>query len=229
MRIGRPVAPAALLLGAALLAAGCAGTPAPKHADAKSTPNGGATATAAPDAAAGPLTPSDLQGRWWTWASSSPSGSNPVEDRDGSMCAQGQKDGGVWFLAGTFGERAKRTCAVPANRRLAFPLVNLMSDQAGCSEFMAPAKGTATLDGKPLRTERYDATPVRVTAEEGNPLTDGGGTFRTHACGLWVQTEPLKPGNHTLEIRGSSGRFAVSVDYTLKVPAAGAATNHDAV
>ncbi|MEU1671683.1 signal protein [Streptomyces roseifaciens] len=224
MRIGRPVA---VLLGASLLAAGCSGSPSPKHADAKSTPNGGATAPASPDAAAGPLGASDLQGRWWTWAASSPSGSNPVEDRDGSLCDRGQKDG-VWFLAGTFGERAKRTCAVPAGRRVAFPLVNLMSDQAGCSEFMAPAKGAATLDGKPLRAERYDATPVRVTAEEGNPLTDGGGSFRTHACGLWVQMEPLRPGNHTVQIRGSSGRFTVSVDYTLKVPAAGSATDHDA-
>ncbi|MET8626712.1 hypothetical protein ABZW30_23635 [Kitasatospora sp. NPDC004669] len=143
---------------------------------------------------------------------------NPVSDQDGHLCAQGQK-GGIWFLAGTFGETVTRSCTVPAGVPIAFPLVNRVGEAADCDAFMASAKGSAVLDGQALEPERYEATPVQVTGVDGNPLTQHGGRFGTRACGLWEQVEPLAPGSHTLSIRGSSGSFAVSVDYTLQVSA----------
>ncbi|WP_251065340.1 hypothetical protein [Streptomyces sp. ISL-44] len=92
-----------------------------------------------------------------------------------------------------------------------------MGEAADCTSFMASARGSAILDGQALEPERYEATAVQVSGVDGNPLTQSGGRFRTQACGLWVQLEPLTPGSHALSIRGSSGSFAVSVDYKLQV------------
>ncbi|MER8181993.1 signal protein [Kitasatospora sp. NPDC094015] len=219
MHLGRSIA---LLIGASVLVSACSTTPASPHTDASSSPAGAATAAALP-AAGSPsvrakLSAADLQGRWWTWAASSVSDSNPVSDQDGHLCAQGQT-AGIWFLAGTFGGTVTRSCTVPAAVPVAFPLVNLFGKAADCSAFMASAQGSAILDGQALEPERYEATAVQISAVDGNPLTQGGGHFRTQACGLWVQLEPLAPGSHTLGIRGSSGSFAVTADYKLQVSA----------
>ncbi|WP_369184283.1 signal protein [Streptomyces sp. Y1] len=235
MHIRRSIA---LLVGATALVGACSSAPAAPHPDA-STPAPAASAGAGASSASGTssasaaspgasaagsggaptkLSAAEVQGRWWTWAASSASDVNPVSDRDGHLCAQGQK-GGIWFLAGSFGETVTRSCTVPAGVPVAFPLVNLVGEAADCEAFMATAKGSATLDGKALEPDRYEGTTVAISGVEGNPLTQRGGRFSTRACGLWVQAEPLAPGSHTLSIRGSSGSFAVSVDYALQVSA----------
>ncbi|MGA5816504.1 signal protein [Kitasatospora sp. NPDC094028] len=232
MHIRRSIA---LLIGATALVSACSSSPAAPRADASGSPAGAASAPAseaASGSASGPsdggsgsgsgaptkLSAAELQGRWWTWAASSASDVNPVSDQDGHLCAQGQKNG-IWFLAGSFGETVKRSCTVPAGVPVAFPLVNRVGEAADCEAFMATAKGSATLDGKALEPERYEGTSVAISGVEGNPLTQRGGRFRTRACGLWVQADPLTPGSHTLSIKGSSGSFEVSVDYTLQVSA----------
>ncbi|MEU9303307.1 signal protein [Streptomyces sp. NPDC048269] len=219
MHLGRSIA---LLIGASVLVSACSTTSAPPATDTISSPAGAVTPSALPAAgspsARAKLSAADLQGRWWTWAASSVSASNPVSDQDGHLCAQGQV-GGIWFLAGTFGGTVTRSCTVPAAVPVAFPLVNLVGEAGDCTAFMTSAQGSAVLDGQALEAERYEATAVQVSAVDGNPLTQGGGRFRTQACGLWVQLEPLAPGSHTLSIRGSSGSFAVSVDYKLQVSA----------
>lgn len=180
------------------------------------------TAPAAPVAsspgARAKLSAAELQGSWWTWAASSVRKSNPVSDPDGHLCAQGQGDG-IWFLAGTFGGTVTRSCTVPASVPVAFPLVNMVGEEGDCTAFMAKAQGSAVLDGRALEPQRYEATDVRIVAVDGNPLTQEGGRFLTKGCGLWVQLDPLAPGSHTLNIRGSSGSFAVGVDYKLQVSA----------
>ncbi|MFI5527403.1 signal protein [Kitasatospora sp. NPDC051853] len=213
----------ALLIGASVLVSACSATSAPPSADTSSSPAGAAAASAllvegSPGARA-KLSAADLQGRWWTWAASSADDSNPVSDQDGHLCAQGQTDG-IWFLAGTFGETVTRSCTVPAAVPVAVPVVNRFSSKAAdCTAFMASAKGSAVLDGRALEPERHEATAVQISAVDGNPVTQDGGRFRVQACGLWVQLDPLEPGGHTLSIRGSSGSFAVSVDYKLQVSA----------
>ncbi|WP_327588845.1 hypothetical protein OHA25_18770 [Nonomuraea sp. NBC_00507] len=82
---------------------------------------------------------------------------------------------------------------------------------------MATAKGKATLDGKVVTPERMKDDNVAVTGVTGNPLTGEEGTTTSYACGIWVRLQPLKPGRHTLIIRGSSGGFRTGVDYTLIV------------
>lgn len=166
----------------------------------------------------GRLAPDVLQSRWWSWAASEPESTNPVADEDGGDCARNQpKD--VWFLAGTFGTRAARSCPVPAGVPLAFPLVNRIGGPADCALFMDGVEGTAVLDGKKAEADVYRGQAVTVESVAGNPVTGTDETFEGTGCGLWVQLPGLDSGLHTLKIRGRAGDFATGVDYTLTVAA----------
>ncbi|WP_413758236.1 hypothetical protein [Streptomyces sp. MMBL 11-3] len=150
---------------------------------------------------------------------SEPEGTNPVADEDGSECERNQpKD--VWFLAGTFGTRAERTCSIPEWVPVAFPLVNLTGNPAACASFMSTAKGSAVLDGEKVEADSSLGEPISVQGVALNPVSGTDERFTTIGCGLWVQLPPLKPGKHTLTIRGQAQDFSVAVDYSLTVGAA---------
>jgi hypothetical protein len=62
----------------------------------------------------------DLGGAWWAWAFDTgfaQFGAGTVD------CSVGQS-GDTWFLAGTFGGPAERSCTIPSDKKLFFPLVN---------------------------------------------------------------------------------------------------------
>jgi hypothetical protein len=68
-----------------------------------------------------------LTAEWWQWALSIPTGQNPQSDATGQYCMVGQR-GPVWFLAGTFnGDTATRSCSVPENTVLFFPVANAIN------------------------------------------------------------------------------------------------------
>lgn len=60
---------------------------------------------------------------WWQWVGSLPSDMNPIADTTGDLCDVGQA-GPVWFLAGTSGGLAERTCTIPAGKAIFYPLIN---------------------------------------------------------------------------------------------------------
>ncbi|OLF09916.1 hypothetical protein BU204_32375 [Actinophytocola xanthii] len=162
----------------------------------------------------------DLQSRWWTWASSAPTETNPVADTTGEFCADRQP-ADVWLLAGSFGETVSRRCTVPAGQPLAGPAVNQITDvPAVCDAFMREAWGEVELDGSPLDLSRADLSEITVTGVPDNPVLGAEGTFRTHGCGLWFTVPSLTPGQHTLVIKGGSTNFELEVDYDLTVTAA---------
>lgn len=67
---------------------------------------------------------SALTAQWWQWALSIPTGQNPMLDTTGEDCMIGQR-GELWFLAGLFnGGTVTRTCSVPENKTLFFPVIN---------------------------------------------------------------------------------------------------------
>ncbi|KOX38600.1 signal protein [Streptomyces sp. NRRL F-6491] len=159
-----------------------------------------------------------MQGRWWTWAATEPEATNPVADTDGSACARNQPDD-VWFLAGTFGGRAKRACEVPGGRPVVVPVVNRVGDGRTCADFMSTARGTVVLDGEPVEPERHEDDSILVEGAPGNPVTGEEGRFTATGCGLWVRLPSLAPGAHTLKVTGRSGDFSTGVDYALTVVA----------
>src|SRR5215469_9678414 len=66
----------------------------------------------------------EFSAQWWQWALSIPTAQNPQLDTTGANCMIGQR-GGVWLLAGTFGGgTAVRSCSIPADAVLFFPVVN---------------------------------------------------------------------------------------------------------
>lgn len=85
------------------------------------------SASAAP--AAG-QTYGSLAAKWWIWAGSQPVPTNPVVDKTGKDCANGQS-GNTWFLAGAIGGGdISRTCTLPAGSDLFFPLINIVDIEA---------------------------------------------------------------------------------------------------
>jgi hypothetical protein len=73
------------------------------------------------------LTYNDWTAKWWQWALSIPKDSNPGGDTTGKDCALKQ-NGPVWFLSGTFGGAATRTCTIPAGKAIMLPLINAECD-----------------------------------------------------------------------------------------------------
>lgn len=68
--------------------------------------------------------PSELSALWWQWALSIPAAQNPQLDQNGGDCMVGQR-GPLWFLSGPFGGgTVTRSCSIPADRVLFFPVLN---------------------------------------------------------------------------------------------------------
>lgn len=185
-----------------------------------------------------------LSAQWWQWALSIPAASNPVADTSGEYCMVGQR-GRVWFLAGTFaGTPTKRTCTVPANVPLFFPVINYIffntpdCDQDGISytanelrAMIAPkidgASGiVARLDNRPIKGVRRVKSEVFPTVLPAYSLFDPSGT----SCltppgeiyspsvddGYYVRLRGLSEGQHRVEFRGTTADgFSIDVVYTL--------------
>ncbi|WP_203828261.1 hypothetical protein [Actinoplanes palleronii] len=161
--------------------------------------------------------PRPMQARWWEWASAEPEATNPVADTTGEQCARNQPDD-VWFLAGTFGGKVRRACAVPAGRPLVVPAINRVGDsEADCADFMAGAKGSVTLDGADVPMDLIDHEQVTYTAGPDNPVSGTAGETTGVGCGLWGRIDAPSPGKHTVVVHGTSGTFTVDATYTLTV------------
>jgi hypothetical protein len=158
-----------------------------------------------------------VQERWWNWAMSRPDGVDVISDIDGTWCAYAQPDD-VWFLAGTFGGPAVRSCTVPAGRPLVFPLVNRLCDETMCKGFLELASGSASVDGVALKPEALTG-PVTVTGVADNAVTGDDQPERFIACGLWAYVPPLAPGTHRITFSGQAQDFTTSAQYLLTVAA----------
>ncbi|WP_424216629.1 hypothetical protein ACN20G_31380 (plasmid) [Streptomyces sp. BI20] len=147
-----------------------------------------------------------LAGRWWRWAMSAPGARSPVSDETGEH-ADWNQPADVWFLAGTYGGRVVRRCAVPAGRPLFFPLLTVQHTRAHSRVplRLGVARAEASVNGIPLRSREF------------------AGTFRyawrrRFTWGVWGGIAPLAPGEYVVEIRGESDTgFLVDTTYHLEV------------
>ena len=187
--------------------------------------------------------PKDLTEAWWTWALADPS---PL-DGDygvGDPRCEGEFVEGVFFLGGTFGGDATRTCTVPANTALFFPVLNsfITEEEAAYPEAptdfvdtaLANGEFSATLDGEDLKIKRITRTFQPLILPDPNIFGLPGGEYGHPACadptrcltasdGLWVYLpQGLKPGEYTVQFGGTSVTangepFSVNVTYNLIV------------
>jgi hypothetical protein len=186
---------------------------------------------------------------WIQWAEAGPVGQNVITDATGAFCGANQPRRDVWYLAGAFGGNTgvERSCTVPHNRALFYPLLEwnwidcpgtsdvLLSDAdvrgilAGLTDQAAML--TSTLDGVAIsrhqvltvRTQSPKFTSVlpdnSVIAGGCSPPLVGGNAGRRFVDGYWVMLPPLSPGVHTLTLHGGQldGSNQNGVTYHLTV------------
>jgi hypothetical protein len=160
---------------------------------------------------------------WWTWCYYDPYGENPADDRTGKLSSKGQVLHDVWYLAGTFGGKAQRTCQVPKGMSIFFPIINDLisfhTDQhlKTESELHAYAKAdldhtlllAAKVDGcelQNLNSYRVHSSLFQITL----PVEAGrSAPVRTQAVsdGYWIFLKPLAPGEHKIEFMGEKLAF----------------------
>ena len=147
---------------------------------------------------------------WWEWCYSGSIEDSPAADESGKSCSKSQIHDRVWFLAGTFGGKAERTCSIPHGRSIFFPVLNdlisfatdqkLKTEEELASYARADLNSTTTLwvriDGLPL----VDLEKYRVSS----PLFDitlppkerGLSPIKTQAVsdGFWIFLAPFDRG-----------------------------------
>jgi hypothetical protein len=177
---------------------------------------------------------------WWRWALESPGSVNPLTDATGARCATNQS-GHVWFLAGTTGGSAKRTCTIPTGKALFFPVVNSFAaelqgthtygqllDEIRSFIDLDHATTEASVDGTPLngsvRAVSPPPLPFSFTLPKDNIFGDPtlAGKYDAVSDGYWVMLAPLSRGTHTVTFHGTapllpSGTLDVSVTYQLTI------------
>lgn len=191
-----------LALATALLA-GCGGGEEEKKGN-----------TERPAAAEKPA-PAKLAAQWWVWAERE--GDDPIGDKTGKRCAAGQPSD-VFFLAGTAGGRARRTCTVPADTPLFFPILNRRCPvEGGSAEQAAQACGKG-LRGAAKTTVEVDGRAVEPRYVVSPRFDLGAGAGAQVAVGYHVSLDPLESGEHTIRFRGSDADgFELDVRYRLTV------------
>ena len=180
-----------------------------------------ALAVAAPIASGQPTSQGkylkELTEAWWTWALTDPSPA--VGSYEGGQQCEGEFVEGVFFLAGTLGGGdATRTCTVPADTALFFPVINAFCTEdepnyPQCARrpvntALATGEAYATLDGEDLKIRRLATGPFTLILPEDNIFGLPGGPYEHRAVsdGLWVYLpQGLEPGEYTLEFGVDSG------------------------
>jgi len=146
--------------------------------------------------------------RWWQWAYSSPTDSNPVTDTTGEF-ASNHQSGNVWFLAGTFGATGvTRTVSVPAGKALFLPILN--ESWVTWPAFTAAQYPPAGYPGDPPFTQ--------AGAEQAARDAVAGGIDAADVLALDVDGKSL---TITSDYRAKSPVFSVTVpaDNEMGVPA----------
>jgi hypothetical protein len=178
-------------------------------------------------------------GKWQQWLISVPQPLNPATDSTGKNCAQNQ-NGPVWFLAGTTGGSAERTCTIPAGKAIFFPVIASECDYASYPNvksepslvLCAQADDNrainvkAVIDGvnlKQLDKYRMTSPLFTVTYPPHNLFGSPPGQTQGIVDGFWIFLQPLSPGKHELHFSGltpgnpttGTANFAIDVTYHL--------------
>jgi len=186
-----------------------------------------------------------LSAQWWQWVLPIPPANNPLVDDD-APCGVAQS-GPFFFLVGTQGGSADRTCTIPEGKSIFFPVINFFQT----IDKVVPAKGTAnsptntpgevrkltignidqahnlqaSVDGVSINLDkaRAKSPPFLFTLGDDNIFVGPAigvpaGTYRALSDGYWVALKPLSVGEHTIEFSGEgAGGFSLHVVYHITV------------
>lgn len=176
----------------------------------------------------------EFSARWWQWLLSIPKATNPILDASGANCGVGQVDD-VWFLAGTFGGTAIRSCTVPAGKPIFFPLINasnfkpfgnetILDLRAGAGAIVDSVNSRycyingSACDSYRVRSPAFTyKAPARALLPPGWASV-GGQSDPIVSDGYWTLLSPLSPGQHTIRFGGTTtSGFSTEAIYTLTV------------
>ena len=194
-----------------------------------------------PDSRPFGLTYGEWTAKWWQWAYSLPEETNPMVDQDGRNCANNQ-NGPVWFLAGTGGGAVTRECAIPSDKGILIPIINVECDSAAgpAIETEADLRSCAKADQDSVLTKeitingvnipnldsyRFQSPLFNLTYPENNIAGIAPQTATAISDGYWILLEPLPPGTHEIHFKAALGdptaigttNFALDVRYLLTV------------
>lgn len=181
-------------------------------------------ATSEPPETADRSASSTLPARWWLWVESTGI-RNPVADSSGRDCAV-EQPADVWFLAGTYGGAATRTCTIPAGQPIYVPVMNTICEIAEQETVEAalaacdpqPKQMSAQLDGKNLEIVRATSEGAfAFTAGPESMIANPGDQFDAVASGHWIGPVDVAAGEHVLRFEAASDRFEIEVTYNLIV------------
>ena len=147
----------------------------------------------------------DLGGEWWEWAF----------DTDFEMFAQGKVDcsigqsGQVWFLAGTFGDPAERSCTIPQGKSLFIPLVNYFIFY---EEGVDPEELDLTLKEKRIFLDGLIGGGSLSKPKAVKTLAEAFGYVSTVACDLHATLDGKPLVLTTPIVRGQSSPFTMTTD-----------------
>jgi hypothetical protein len=188
----------------------------------------------APDSKPFGITYGEWTARWWQWVLSIATADNPLVDENGKNSANNQS-GPLWFLAGALKGHAERTCAIPADKAILFPIINVEASTAegdGTTEEALRARVKfemdqitdmrATISGtvvEELRQYRIQSPLFTMTLPSDNVLGLPAQTTKMMSEGYWVFIKPLEPGKYDLNSFGSclAGRIKIGVSYHLTI------------
>ncbi|HTD04008.1 hypothetical protein [Undibacterium sp.] len=178
------------------------------------------------------ISQSEWSAAWWQWAGSFDRKESPIADSSGERCQLSQT-GPVWFLAGTYGtKRTIRTCKVPHNKYLFFPLINYVSmpnagKDCNCTCDMVKAYAKSLTDNPAMlilevdghRVENLEAyrQATKKCFDMGAKTPEKYKIFPSAADGYYVMLPPLNPGKHVLNFGGALPSMFQAVTYTLEV------------
>ncbi len=160
---------------------------------------------------------------WWQWCYSFPESNSPLTDLTGQYSESRQSDDAVWFLAGTSGGKAERTCAIPKNKAIFFPILNniisFYTDPLLKTRSELDMYAKLDLDNTNFISVKIDGLdipnvdsyrihsqvfPIDVQNKNNKELR-----VRTEAIsdGYWLFIRPLRSGKHKIEFKGEKSEF----------------------
>jgi hypothetical protein len=185
--------------------------------------------TVPPDYSVEGLTQAEWSQAWWQWAGSFDHNESPIADQTGELCGNRQT-GLVWFLAGTYGtNRTVRTCNIPKDRYLFFPLINYVTMRPanrvvscmGVMSHVAAMTDEATaliLDVDGVRVKNLNSYRQATECfDMGKLAKPKVRIFPSAANGYYVMLKPLSSGTHTINFGGALPGILQAVTYTLIV------------
>jgi hypothetical protein len=144
---------------------------------------------------------------------------NPVRDATGRHAHRGQP-ADVFFLAGTFGGEAERSCAVPAGRAMFFPAFTMWCPDPSWIPDLPDAFGHVFVDGEPqpVMTAGNGRETFEVRGALFNPVTMTRAPVAMRVWGIWALVPALPPGRRVVHFEGGDGHgFRVAATYALQI------------